>query len=104
MIYATSAAEIEARRRAFKCKAVADSLEEAGDRLFTFTRLPVQIPTQIAAALLLAPDLDRDLGVAPQRLAVEPGGFLQCLLDTVEGARLAHPTGQVGERVVWQAA
>jgi transposase-like protein len=47
MIYATSAAEIEAHRRAFirkwrlKCKAVADSLEEAGDRLFTFTRLPV---------------------------------------------------------------
>jgi putative transposase len=47
MIYATSAAEIEGRRRAFirkwrlKCKAVADSLEEAGDRLFTFTRLPV---------------------------------------------------------------
>jgi hypothetical protein len=47
MIYATSAAEIEAYRRAFirkwrlKCKAVADSLEEAGDRLFTFTRLPV---------------------------------------------------------------
>jgi Transposase, Mutator family len=35
------------RRRTFirkwrlKCKAVADSLEEAGDRLFTFTRLPV---------------------------------------------------------------
>ena len=47
MIYATSAAEIEAHRWAFirkwrlKCKAVADSLEEAGDRLFTFTRLPV---------------------------------------------------------------
>jgi transposase-like protein len=47
MIYATSAAEIEVRRRAFirkwrlKCKAVADSLEEAGDRLFTFTRLPI---------------------------------------------------------------
>ena len=47
MIYATSAAEIDARRRTFirkwrlKCKAVADSLEEAGDRLFTFTRLPV---------------------------------------------------------------
>jgi putative transposase len=46
MIYANSAAEIEGRRRAFsrkwrlKCKAVADSLEEAGDRLFTFTRLP----------------------------------------------------------------
>src|SRR6266403_1090823 len=47
MIYAASPAEIEQRRRAFlrkwrlKCKAVADSLEEAGDRLFTFTRLPV---------------------------------------------------------------
>jgi len=47
MIYATSAAEIEVRRRAFirkwrlKCKAVADSLEEAGDRLFTFARLPI---------------------------------------------------------------
>ena len=40
------AAEVEARRKAFlrkwrlKCKAVADSLEEAGDRLFSFTRLP----------------------------------------------------------------
>src|SRR6516225_3733658 len=47
MIYATSAAEIEVRRCAFirkwrlKCKAVTDSLEEAGNRLFTFTRLPV---------------------------------------------------------------
>jgi len=45
MIYATSPAEIADRRKAFirkwrlKCKAVADSLEEAGDRLFTFTRL-----------------------------------------------------------------
>jgi transposase-like protein len=46
MIYATSPTEIAQRRRAFirkwrlKCKSVADSLEEAGDRLFTFTRLP----------------------------------------------------------------
>jgi putative transposase len=46
MIYAESACEIETRRRAFlrkwrlKHRAVADSLEEAGDRLFTFTRLP----------------------------------------------------------------
>ena len=46
MIYADSAAGIETRRRAFlrkwrlKCRAVADSLEEAGDRLFAFTRLP----------------------------------------------------------------
>jgi transposase-like protein len=46
MIYAKSAKEIETRRRAFlrkwrlKCRAVADSLEEAGERLFTFARLP----------------------------------------------------------------
>jgi transposase-like protein len=45
MIYAAAAQEIEQRRRAFlrewrlKCRAVADSLEEAGERLFTFTRL-----------------------------------------------------------------
>jgi transposase-like protein len=45
MIYADTAAEIEIRRKAFlrkwrlKCRSVAHSLEEAGDRLFTFTRL-----------------------------------------------------------------
>ena len=45
MIYAGTAAEIEVRRKAFlrkwrlKCRAVADSLEEAGGRLFAFTRL-----------------------------------------------------------------
>jgi putative transposase len=46
MIYAATPEEIEARRKAFirkwrlKHRAVADSLEEAGDRLFTFVRLP----------------------------------------------------------------
>jgi len=46
MIYADTPAEIAKRRQAFlrkwrlKCKAVADCLEEAGDQLFTFTRLP----------------------------------------------------------------
>ena len=45
MIYADTAKEVEKRRKAFlrkwrlKCRAVADSLEEAADRLFTFTRL-----------------------------------------------------------------
>ena len=53
MIYAETAAEVEKKRKAFlrkwrlKCKAVADSLEEAGDRLFTFTRLD---PAQWKAA------------------------------------------------------
>jgi putative transposase len=46
MIYAATREEIEVRRKTFirkwrlKHRAVADSLEEAGDRLFTFTRLP----------------------------------------------------------------
>ncbi len=46
MIYAKTAQEIEARRRGFlrkwrlKCRGVADSLQEAGERLFTFSRLP----------------------------------------------------------------
>jgi len=46
MIYAKTPKEIEARRKSFirkwrlKCRAVADSLAEAGDRLFSFTRLP----------------------------------------------------------------
>ena len=46
MIYAETAKEVETRRKAFlrkwrlKCPAVATSLEEAGDRLFTFTRFP----------------------------------------------------------------
>ena len=46
MIYAATPEEIEVRRKAFirkwrlKHRAVADSLEEAGDALFAFTRLP----------------------------------------------------------------
>jgi len=46
MIYAATAEDIEERRKAFlrkwrlRHRAVADSLEEAGDKLFAFTRLP----------------------------------------------------------------
>ncbi|MER8543165.1 IS256 family transposase [Mesorhizobium sp. M1334] len=46
MIYAATPEEIKTRRQAFirkwrlKCRAVADSLEQAGERLFAFTRLP----------------------------------------------------------------
>ncbi len=46
MIYAATREEIETRRKAFirkwrlKHRAVADSLQEAGERLFAFTRLP----------------------------------------------------------------
>ena len=46
MIYAETSAQVMRRRKLFlaksrlKCRGVADSLEEAGDRLFTCTRLP----------------------------------------------------------------
>ena len=46
MIYAATRGEVETRRKAFirkwrlKSRVVADSLEEAGNRLFTFTRFP----------------------------------------------------------------
>jgi len=46
MIYAATREEVETRRKAFlrkwrlKCREVANSLEEAGDKLFTFTRFP----------------------------------------------------------------
>ncbi len=46
MIYAKTVKEVDARRKAFvrkwrlKCQAVADSLDEAGPRLFTFLRYP----------------------------------------------------------------
>ena len=46
IIDANTRQEIEAKRKVFlrkwrlKCRAVADSLEEAGDRLFTFARFP----------------------------------------------------------------
>jgi hypothetical protein len=50
-IYAATRGEVETRCRAFlrkwrlKCRAVADSLEEAGDKLFAYTRFP---PSQAA--------------------------------------------------------
>jgi putative transposase len=46
MIYAKTVKEVEAKRKAFlrkwrlRCRPVADSLEEAGDKLFTFLRFP----------------------------------------------------------------
>ena len=46
MMHAKAAADVRAKRKAFlakwklRCRAVADSLEEAGERLFTFLRYP----------------------------------------------------------------
>ena len=49
MMYAKDADEARKKRKAFlakwrlRCRGVADSLEEAGDRLFTFLRYPPQV-------------------------------------------------------------
>ena len=54
MVYAATPKEIEARRRAFlrkwrlKCRAVADSLEEAGERLFSL-HAPAPEPVEVGA-------------------------------------------------------
>ena len=62
MIYAATRGEVETQRKAFirkwrlKCRAVADSLEEAGDKLFTFTRFPPPMEVD--------PNLERDRAIA----------------------------------------
>jgi putative transposase len=59
MIYAATREEIEARRKAFirKCRlkyhTVAVGLQEACDRLFTFTRPQTVLPSADTAAMLL---------------------------------------------------
>ena len=70
MIYAATRAEIETRRKAFirkwwlKHRAVADSLQEAGERLFSFTRLPPNqwrsVRTTNALERVQATDQDAD--------------------------------------------
>jgi len=60
-IYAATKQEVEAKRKAFirkwrlKHKAVADSLEEAGDKLFTFTRFPPSQWKSIGASNAIDP-------------------------------------------------
>ncbi len=80
MIYAESRDEVVCQWRLFlakwrlKCRAVADSLEEVGERLFTFTRLP---PSQWRSARttnaieclhegVQAPDQDPDRAAVSQ--------------------------------------
>ncbi len=96
MIYATSAAEIEAHRRAFirkwrlKCRAVADSLEEAGDRLFTFTRLPVSQwkSARTTNAIERLHELGRDRG------HVVLGVARRWSDHDAQSRRMAHPNPQ----------
>jgi putative transposase len=70
-IYATTPEEIEARRKAFirkwrlKHRAIDDNLEEAGERLFTFTRLP---PSQWCS--VRTHECDRAVARAVQTIAI----------------------------------
>jgi len=110
MIYAATATEIEQRRHAFlrkwrlKCRAAADSLEEAGERLFAFTRLhPSQWKsartTDASARRVQAQDQDpnrpalgRDRGDAVLGAArLRPDHHTQ-------GGRLADPRSQAKRR------
>src|SRR6267378_4048632 len=104
MIYAATRDEIEARRKAFirkwrlKHRAVVDSLEEAGDRLFTFARLP---PTQWKSARTTN---------AIERLHEEFKRRIktQCVLPSIETAAMMFwallASGQINMRKVdgWQ--
>ena len=67
MIYAATAAEVQSRRRAFlrkwrlRCPAVATSLEEAGERLFSLLRLPPSPPWRLTW------QLDRNKSIPPEK-------------------------------------
>jgi len=88
MIYAASSGEVEARRRAFirkwrlKCKAVADSLEEAGDRLFTFTRLPLSQWKKLETLVMT-------MGLALWECIVAPPERSTFATSSLEGSRCA---------------
>ncbi len=102
MIYAQTAKEVEQRRRAFlrkwrlRCPAVATSLEEAGDRLFAFLRLP---PSQWKSARTTN---------AIERLHEEFKRRIktQTVLPSAETAAMLFwalmASGQVPSRLVWK--
>src|SRR3954465_15908340 len=104
MIYAATPKEIEARRKAFirKCRlkhrAVADSLQEAGDRLFTFTRLP---PSQWKSARTTNA-IERLHEGFPRRIKTK------CVLPSIETAAMLFwallASGQINIRKIdgWQ--
>jgi len=106
MIYAGSKPQIEAKRKAFirkwrlRCRAVADSLEEAGDKLFTFTRFPkrpVEIDPHIEcdrafARGVQAADQDPDRAPVSRDRGDVVLGFARIRPDYhAKGRRLAEP-------------
>ncbi len=104
-IYAATRGEVETRRKPFirkwrlKCRAVADSLEEAGDRLFTFTRFPPSqwksIPTSRDRAIargIQAPDQDPDRAALRRNRRHAVLGAARLGTDHhAQGRRMAEP-------------
>ncbi len=88
MFCADTAARIETRRKAFlrkwrlKCRAVADSFEEAGERLFTFTRLD---PSQWKSARTT-----NAIGRTSHARSTQPGTF-HSIRDTTPRNALRSP-------------
>ena len=99
MVHAKTAADVRAKRKAFlanwklRCRAVADSLEEAGERLFTFLRYP---PEQWRSLRTLHEEFKRRIKT-------------QCLLPCAETAAMLFwallVSGQITLRKVdgWQS-
>ena len=104
MMYAEGAGEVRKKRKAFlakwrlKCPGVADSLEEAGDRLFTFLRYP---PRQWKS-LRTTNAIERLHGEFKRRIKT------QCALPNAETAAMLFwalmASGQIAMRRVdgWQ--
>ena len=94
MIYAETAKAVQDRRRAFlrkwrlRCPAVATSLEEAGDRLFSFLRLP---PSQWKSARTTnAIERLHEMGYPGRQVC---GGFLRHRCLTLRAGTDAHGSG-----------
>src|SRR5262249_62004194 len=95
MIYAATPEEIEQRRKAFirkwrlRHRPVADCLEEAGDRLFTFTRLP---PSQWRSARTTNA-IERLQEKLKRRITTQT--LVACGETAAEGVRAELPARQI---------
>jgi transposase-like protein len=109
MMYANTPDEVEKQRKAFLRKwrvrhmPVADSLEEAGDRLFTFTRLAssqwksAQPPTPLNVCMRSSNGASRPRRYCP-RLILQPCYFGRCLLPARSSCARLAPAGEKRSR------
>ena len=96
------------RKWRLKCRAVADSLEEAGERLFTFTRLPAE-PMEVganherdraAARRVQAPDQDADRAALRRNRGDAVLGAARLRADHhAQGRRMADPRREASRSI-----